>query len=221
MRMRKHWATTARATVLVAASVLILGLVSAAQGDTPPPPGWTAADWNALPPEKQQSELLAYPPAGSDQAKAAAVNLPAYGATTPETLQDAASEGPGASYSSGILNAVQSPLDANVYTVSNSWSDLTSSGTQLLSVYAGAAVASSTGFLMVRQLPWPAPPEDDSEAVLNKYDYSYGAGPLTITSGSTSTIVFTDGDSRGGSFNLSTRTYACPSWASCGPPPPP
>jgi hypothetical protein len=196
--------------------VLLPLLLVSAGGATPPPPeGWSASDWNALPADKQDQELEAYPSAvgGDPQAKAAwlATKPP----IEPSIAADAAVDGPGAPYSTGIQDSAYSTLPNDIYRITNSWSALSSDGQSIIRVYAGkrtdmtAQSGAPMGFIDVRHVPYPS----GSPVVENEYRHACASGPLTISSGTLSQIVLSDALGAIITFDLSTRTFtpACAS----------
>jgi hypothetical protein len=201
------------------ASVLTSGLLlSSAVGDTSRPPGdWSAAEWASLSPVKRAEEMQAYPSTvGMDPgAKMRWLAQDRNGGPDPSLLAEDAADGRGRSYSTGLWNSGQSPLDRSVYGVRNSWSDLDSSARKLLIVYAGERhdrvnrAGQPLGFLIVNAIPWPNNESGDG-SLFTEYDYACGAGPLTIKSGTLRAIAFADAKGHRGLFSLSTRTYATP-----------
>lgn len=195
--------------ILGAVAPLLIVSSGAAIPPPPPPEGWSAAEWNALPRYKQDQELQAYPSAaGSDpQAKAAwlATNPP----LEPSIAADAASDGPGSPYSTGVAEWTDSPLAHSIYRITNSWGALSSSGKNFIRVYAGeradqtAQSGAPMGFIDVREVPYP----HGSSVTDNEYHYPCGSGPLSISSGTLSQIVLNDARGATITFDLGTRAF--------------
>jgi hypothetical protein len=204
-------------------SILILCLLAigitfspgAANSDSNPPPDWTSSDWAALSATKQAGELELYPSyAGYDsQTKLTEVQQNPNPGPDPQAIIDAQADGPGTDYTPGIFNSAQSPLDKATYQVNNSWSGLNQAGTTLLLAFAGKNVQSGQSVIVVQDVPWPRPnDEDESDVTTTAYPSSCGdTGPLNLTAGDNTSLSYSDSasPSHNGNFNLTTRTYTC------------
>jgi hypothetical protein len=190
-----------------------------------PTPDYTAADWAALPPEKQAAELDTYPDgsanppgeASNPEAKTAEVTASPDPGPAADLGQAALADGPGAEYVPGISESTQSPFSTQDYVFQNSWQDLNATGTTLNQAWAGAsATASTQGVIAVNELPWPA--NEDTIGTSNVYPAPTGLGALTFTSAGSGRLYFTSASAQTGSFDLATRTYTLDPVGK-GPPP--
>ena len=199
---------------VVALAAFVTAMIPSAHAVGSPTPDYTAADWAAMPTEKQTAELEANPdgtanPPGetsNPDAKTSEVAANPDPGPSADLDQAALEDGPGADYTSGISEATQSPFSTQDYFFENSWQELNSAGTTLNQAWAGASAADATqGIIAVNDLPWPA--NEDTVGTSNVYPAPAGYGALTFTSAASGRLYFTSASGQTGSFDLATRTY--------------
>jgi hypothetical protein len=172
-----------------------------------PPPGWTASDWATLSPSDQTVEWTDYDD-GSGTPAEKAPWLDANPDTGDPALDtDPTDDGAIVGSTNGTIDdSRQSPFGSK-YVINNEYQEVNAAGTVLSQFFAGDLAT------------WPCPPRDPGVVVINDLAYpgdgsqvgtvtekqGLNTGPITFTSVSGRSLLFTTGNGSTGSINIDTR----------------